>query len=183
MSFRSLTGIVVLAAAIVLGGCDGKGTSADTTDGGASPSAEVADPTMAKASTSTTTPVDFDAAVAALDDALDSAEGDLCALIAATNRPMSVVPETEEQARQVVDLIVRMVKSMGEVADPADEQLYEEAAERLEDEAEAKDFSPEWLTGADSFKALDDPEFFEASGRLHQRYQAQCAGSGTTAPG
>jgi hypothetical protein len=177
MSLRAWTWTVVVLAAVVLVACDNDGT--DASEKAVTTTAEPGATTQVPlGSTSTTTPKDFETETAKLQNALDAAEGDLCQLMDVTDQPLYVVPEDEEQAHIVVDLIVDMVESMGRVAEPGDAKYYAEAADRLRDEAEAKDYEPSWLTGPETFKALDDKEFFEASGRLQARYQQQCPQAG-----
>ena len=177
MSLRMCAWALVVLAAVALVACDDKDVGSAAENGTVTTAAVGADPSPTSAlpyvSTSTTIPIDFDAAVAEIKDALHDAEGDLCALVDVTARPLNVAPQTEEQAQVVVDMIVGMVESMGRVAEPSDTKIYQEAAARLEDQAEAKDYSPEWLS-SEMYKALDDPDFFKASGRLQARYQAQC---------
>lgn len=182
MSLRALTWTVVVLAAVVLASCDDKDVADASNDPTTTLLAGAETTEFPKGVTSTTTPIDFDEEVAELEAVLDDAEGDLCALVEVTSRKLNVVPADPEQAHTVVDLIVKMVESMGRVVEPGDAQHYEDAADRLEEDAEEKDYDPEWLTGAETFKSLDDPEFFEASGRLQARYQEQCT-TGATTPG
>ncbi len=181
MSLRALTWTVVMIAAGALMGCDEKDSGASK-DAAASTTAASDTSAATMGESTTTVPVDFDEEIAKLDAALEQAEGDLCALVKVFGRPLAVVPTTPEQAKVVLDRIVEMIDEMGDVAEPGDGKYYEAAAERLRDEAEEHDYSPEWLTGSEPFSALDDPEFFEASGRLQARYQEQC-GEKTTPTG
>jgi hypothetical protein len=128
--------------------------------------------------TSTMSPEEFDAAIAATRATLDAAGDDPCKVMEAfaTMGQSIGAPTTTEQRKQTTEVALAFYRAL---ADAAPESMSAEAetirttVDEIAAEGEEKDYSEEFLTEPDAIK--NDTGFSEATGKIMTSIGAGCA--------
>lgn len=169
---RRVLGAVVVLAAVALGGCSDSGdqdeTQRTTTTSGPKLSDE-----------------EYAAELSELNDAVDAAGTDFCALVAASGFAATANPSNTAQVESAIDATAGLYRAIAEsgALDPADSATLDRFVDELEEQAAAAGYSEDFVDSKAISELAESSEYAPALAAVDERAAADCApadGSATT---